>query len=1201
MSAIAPSSPGRIPVFSAPRIAELLAEAPAPPRHPTSEQRRVIEFPLAGRALVVAGAGSGKTETMANRVVWLVANGLVTPDAVLGLTFTRKAAGELAERIEVRLERCAQRLDDARSRGALSAEEAPRAAAFVAQLSEGLELPEVSTYHSFASSVVQEFGPLAGIAPGLRLIDEAVAWRLARETIVRSRDPELVDCPLSLGALVGHVLALGGAVSDHLSSLDRVDQVVEEFRRTGSLPYSERSATGTPAAAAPGKMYAPVRDAIAALAPTPLITRLARAYAAEKERRGLIEFSDQLRLAMLTLERAPAVAAALRDRFHTLLLDEVQDTSVGQTRLLARIFAGTSVMAVGDPHQSIYGWRGASAESLVSFHRDFRSVRADPPSAEQHAETLNLSISWRNPSTILDAANTIAAPLRAESPFDVRELRPRPGAPAGAIEVIFPETVRDERHALAEWMRDARASHLAETGRLPTAAVVFRRRAPMPGFAAALRELGIPCRIIGVGGLLGTPEVTDLVCALRCVWYADAGSELIRLLAGPRFGIGVSDLAGLRAAARWFAERDASHRRLSDEERAADGVLPDPDRRVTTLDALDEIAGMSNLDHAALRAVSEEGRNRLREAGRMLRRLRAALGGGVLELLRQAEQALRLDIELEAREGRGGPGGGAGDTAGSGARANLDLFAEVVEGFLAVDEHGSLPAVLEWLERAARSDEAAEHAPEPEPGTVQLITVHGAKGLEWDLVAVPRLVEREFPLPSTEGAGWLRTGRLPDELRGDRAARPGLQWRLAANQKELRDAIAAYRAELAERSDLEERRLAYVAVTRAASRLVLTGSFWGGHSAARGPSEFLRELARHELVPSLPERSEHAHDPEEATELTAVWPLDPLGSRSTAVWRAVRAVRAGRTDAVPARTPRPDGHPDPATSFGAPSSPPSIDPVVHLLIAERRAEQRETRATKPTEATEHAEYGARTERTERTEHADPLGARITASTFHEFIADPRAVERNRRRPLPQRPYRRTRIGNRFHEWVERRATTVRGTELPLIAAVPDESGLLAGSSAGLSAGLSAGEDAELAELIERFERSRWADRRPVAVELEVSLPFAGRRLVSKIDAVYRAGSGDEARFEVVDWKTGRAPRDDAERRARLFQLDLYRHAYAAWTGVAAEQIDACLFFVAEGAELRLDAPRSLAELEALWLAAAADAAADAATATGSSG
>ena len=1130
----------RAAAFSAVEIAQLMADDPSAALLPTDEQRAVIEHRLDGSTLVVAGAGSGKTETMANRVVWLVANGFSDPGAILGLTFTRKAAGELGERIVGRLTRFVERVSDAAERGLLTPFQSERAEDLAAVLEDGLVQPEVSTYNAFASSIVQEFGVAAGVAAAATVIDSATAWRMARGTVLASEAPGLVDTDTPLPTIIRRVLDLDHAVSDHLTSLERVDAVVTEFARVIELPYNEKQTVSRT-----GKPYKAVADAVEAHRETPLLTRLAREFAAAKDRGGVVEFSDQVRLAVSTLEESREAVTTLRRRHRIVLLDEVQDTSVGQTRLLARIFAGSSVMAVGDPHQSIYGWRGASSDNLRRFHEVF----AGP--GERVSSTLSLSTSWRNPSGVLAAANVVADPLVADAAVKVERLRAAPHTGDGAIEWRYPETVAEEFAAVAEWIADGRERRRLETGRLPTAAVLFRNRRHMPAVAAALGEVGVPSRIIGVGGLLATPEVTDVVSTLRCLWYAEAGGELIRLLAGPRFRIGVADLDGLRRCAAWFSERDSGHQRLTDADLASRPLLADPEQRVTLLDALDEIAEMRDLDHRSLAAVSPEGRGRLREAGRMLRRLRRSVGAGIPELIRAVEHELRLDIELDAHERSGHDGSAV-------ARANLDAFTEVVQGFLAVDEHGTLASVLAWLERATEDDEPAEHVPEPEPGTVDLITVHGSKGLEWDLVAIPRLVTGEFPGPSREGRGWLRPGQLPDELRGDASGRPELRWRLAETQEELHRAISGYREgrgddavyvpgyldALAERHAAEERRLAYVAITRSASELLLTGSFWGGQQKPRLPSPFLRELDAAGVVAGLPENSRFESDPSERPERTLVWPQDPLGRRRASVQQAAESVRAAlAADGAPGRAP---------DHFGV-----GIDPTVELLIAEKRSAE-----------------GSGVRR-----HDEGLSSsgRITASGFHEFVDDPERADRQARRPLPLRPYRRTRIGNRFHEWVERRATTAVGTALPLAGLEPDMDEVHRAEFDG---------EAELAPLIAHFERSRWANLQPIAVEQEITLPFAGRQLVCKLDAVYRVGEGDDARIEIVDWKSGRPPATEAERETRLYQLELYRHAYARWAELPPDTIDVSLYYVADDVEIRGDHHLDFSALEELWVGAA---------------
>ena len=214
-----------------------IADALGRPR-PTEQQRAVIEAPLVP-SLVVAGAGSGKTETMANRVVWIIANGLAAPSQILGLTFTRKAAGELGARITERLTRFSEHLDRAAKLGQLGPRELAQAEALTALLSDGLDLPEVSTYNAFASAIVQEFGAIAGVSAGATVIDATRAWGIAREIVRESTEPGLVHSGDSVGVIVRQLMSLDHAVSDNLTSFDAVRRSIRRLDRLGSLPYNE--------------------------------------------------------------------------------------------------------------------------------------------------------------------------------------------------------------------------------------------------------------------------------------------------------------------------------------------------------------------------------------------------------------------------------------------------------------------------------------------------------------------------------------------------------------------------------------------------------------------------------------------------------------------------------------------------------------------------------------------------------------------------------------------------------------------------------------------------------------------------------------------------------------------------------------------------------------------------------------------------
>ena len=512
--------------LSAVEVARLLG-LPAP----TAEQAQVVEAPL-GPQLVVAGAGSGKTETMASRVVWLVANELVAPDAVLGLTFTRKAAGELAERVTRRL-RALRRVRPARDADGPAALEA---------------FPRVGTYNAYAASLVADHGLRLGIEPGARLLGEAATWQVAHDVVEAWDATALESLDYALDTLVGAVLALAGQCAEHLLDPDDVVGLVDdvEGRLTG-LPKdgSGGAAVGPTPSSDVGKVLRSLRTRRA-------LVPLLHAYAARKRDLGVLDFGDQVAIAA-RLAALPEVAAAERAQYGVVLLDEYQDTSHAQLELLSRLFGdGHAVTAVGDPHQSIYGWRGASAGNLDAFRDTFR----DPAGATARVD--GLSTSWRNPRVVLDLANALAQPLVERGGVPVRPLRPRDDAPDGTVRVAWHATVDDEVADLADEVARLRAGE----GH-PTVAVLCRQRAQFPAVEKALRERGVPVEVVGLGGLLHRPEVADVVATLRVLHDPLRGDALVRLLTGPRWHLGPRDLVALGAWARHLAparRRRPTHR-----------------------------------------------------------------------------------------------------------------------------------------------------------------------------------------------------------------------------------------------------------------------------------------------------------------------------------------------------------------------------------------------------------------------------------------------------------------------------------------------------------------------------------------------------------------------------------------------------------------------------------------------------------------
>ncbi|MFE4950268.1 UvrD-helicase domain-containing protein [Leifsonia sp. NPDC056665] len=1054
-----------------------IADALGLPR-PTQQQQAVIEAPLAP-AIVVAGAGSGKTETMANRVVWLLANGLVRVPEVLGLTFTRKAAGELAERIRRRIEQLA-------------------ASGLTDVVFDPFDAPEVATYNAFANAIFRENALLIGREPESAILSEASAWQLARRVVVGCDDERLVELDKSVDAVTTAVLDLSRALSENVADARDVHRMVEGFGRLLELPTGSGRVKDA---------YASVRTAVASVGSLPPLLDLAERFADEKRRRGFVEYSDQVALALAVCERLPEVVADYRRRYRVVLLDEYQDTSVVQTRLLSALFFDQAVMAVGDPHQSIYGWRGASAANLGRFALDFTGRK-------DGAAAFALSTSWRNPTTVLDAANALVAPLSADSPVHVEQLQPRPGVMAGELDHAFGQTVEDEAAAIAEWLRVRLAQRDAQ-GQPASAALLCRSIKKIDAFTGALAARGVPFHVLGLGGLLEQPVIADLVSALRVMHDPTAGSELIRLLTGARWRVGTRDIAALRRVASWLAARDHRFQTLDPDvrDRLRGSVVAE--ESASLVDALDFVVEAPE-GHGRLGDFSATGLERLRAAGGQLDRLRSRAGLDLLDLVTLVQQELRLDIEVAANE------------SAQLGQASLDAFAEQVASYLASDDRATLGSFLAWLAEAEQRDNLAPRSEDAEPGTVQILTIHGAKGLEWDVVAVPRLVEGELPGPPQSKRGWLAFGQLPNEFRGDSAELPVLPWRNAEDQKQVDEAISAFEAANVARHLEEQRRLIYVAVTRARHSLLLTGSYWSTQSRPRSPGAYLLELQQAGLLPedAFPPCDEPDENPLSPESRTVLWPLDPLGVRRTRVEAAAAAVQA-------------------ATERG-PGDGGVYALDVDLLLAER--------------ARREAEDGL-----------VELPARIPASRFKDFVSDPAGVAAQLRRPMPERPYRQTRLGTLFHRWVEERYGVAGGATDALDAAVAeldDPAGELLGAEA-------------LAELQATFAASEWADRAPAEVELEIHVTLAGQVVVCKLDAVYAVDDGRHE-VQIVDWKTGKAPRDAADLERKQLQLALYRLAYAKHAGIDPARIDAVFYFVADDRVVRPERLYSEAELVELW-------------------
>ena len=1113
----------------------------------SDEQAAVVTAPLEA-GVVVAGAGSGKTATMVARVVWLVGSGLAAPDEVLGLTFTTKAADELAVRMRLGLRRLrAAGLmpgplhAPGRGSGGGSSD---GGAVHIADLE-----PAVSTYHAYAARLVRDHALRLGREPGARLVTPATSWQLAARA-VGSYDGPMDAVEWAESTVVHAVLALAGDLAEHLVPPTRVSEVGQRLRET---------------AARTGRLLAPARRALECQAAREQLLPLVDRYTTLKRERELLDFGDVVALAAELARSCPEVREVERTASRVVLLDEYQDTGAAQEVLLSHLFGdGHPVTAVGDPCQSIYGWRGASAGTLRRFPSSFGAARHVPRS---------LSTTYRSGGRILHLANLVSDELRSEG-LQVPRLRPAPGREHdGQVRCALLPDVDTE----ASWVAGevvaalaalpvpssstAAGSEGARTAEPPywsRAAVLCRKRSMFPRLRAAFDALGVPVEVVGLGGLLTVPEVADLRATLQVLDDPTADAALLRLLTGPRWRIGPRDLAALGRRARQLVRGAAA---TADDPVEAVVLGVDESQVGSLVDALDDLppaAGRAPSSDTSLSGdlpetegrrrdpLSPEGRRRLETLRDELRGLRRRVDQPLPDLVADVERTMGLDVEVSARPGSTDP---------SAARADLDAFADAAARFAgdtAQDGSGEavLSAFLAHLEAAEDEEHGLDTGAVSGADTVKLMTVHAAKGLEWPVVAVPGLARSAsgraavFPARPATSTSWTENARLlPFPLRGDRAELPPL------TGLEPED-LAAHRDANTARDAREERRLAYVAFTRAEQLLLCSGYHWGEGSTVLGPSIFL-EQAREACLAGAGEVAVWHDDPLEDNPVVGsgrseAWPA-PAAPAAPGVQAAARRVRE-LLDQQPTRAGTADGEiAEPVLAGAVEAVPqpagPSDDRAPSALSPEAQAQ-----VDRWDDDLRRLAEEAERRRSRRTTAVLPPTVSVTGLV--ELQRDPAALARALLRPLPRRPSPVTRRGTAFHAWLE---TTVFGQPQLL---EPDD---LPGAADD-----AAPADEDLLALQEAFRASDWWGRVPTEIEVPFEMELEGLLVRGRIDAVFAEQDGG---WDVVDWKTGRLP-TGADANAAAVQLAAYRLAWHSLSGAPLEQVRAAFVHVRSGTTTR---------------------------------
>lgn len=991
----------------------------------SQEQKIAAEAPLVP-SLIVAGAGTGKTSVMVERVVYLVKQSGITPDQILGLTFTNKAAGEFKERTINRLKQ---------------------------EKFENVTL-EISTYHSFAHNLVMNYGLRIGIDTNNQILTDSSRAQFVYK-VVKNTKLDLPNTEDSLTSIVKKVMKLDNELAEHDIAIETLLAESENF-------IDQVEAHG-------GKQ--PIMN-MAQVARYRLdLAQLVKEFRDEKARENVIDFADQLRFALRIVKEHAAVGQELRDTFKAVLLDEYQDTSVTQRILLQQIFGnGHPVTAVGDQFQAIYGWRGAAVSNIEQYKDHFLQIDGSP------ANVYYLTTNYRSGQNILEVANTISKPLREESNLNQVLVAPL-GTEAATVKIALTNTSNDEVELIVKKIQE-----LGKTQSLKDIAILARKASVLDELHDALLKHKIPANYVGSRKLLDAPEVRELITYLKILEDPTHNPSLIRILTGPRFQVSLRDIKLLADRARDLLDL----KRIDYDKADLDALLAD---------------AVSGFDLADLAILSDA----LADPGD------APYGQGVLKIFQELDEELsalrrfqaeplidfiyrvllqtNLLIEIQIHNFE----------VNSNASKVIQEFLKIASIFTNHAEDVSLANFLNWIELSEDLEEAIKYQALPEKDSVTLITVHSAKGLQWPIVFLPEIVPGGFPDKKTDS--WIKKAELlPYWIRQDAAT---LQ-QLAGFTSKTFD---LYEADLKASQLNEERRLMYVAITRAKTNLFISGHNWGPtQKQVRGPSVFLQEIKKvvDQGCGSVVEWQ--VADPEETNpnfenSPSYPWPQNFSDEKRKQIILASQLLK-------------------------------SVDTFRNAQLNLTTAEIELVKTWD-----QNIEYLLK----EISKNTNPV-KKVTVPTnlnvtkTIELTRDREKFAKELLRPMPRRPFVETKRGTKFHLWVE---------NFYKQSGLWDPYDLPGGQAQELLS------EVELRQMQENFQASQWAQLKPVEVEWDFDIRIANRFIKGRIDAVF---SIDDLVL-IIDWKTGK------KENSNPLQLAIYRQAWSSRFSTPLEKISAAFVYL----------------------------------------
>ena len=1020
--------------------------------NPSAEQLAAIVSPLEP-SMIVAGAGTGKTTVMAGRIAWLIMTQQVAPDRILGLTFTTKAANELLTRVRSFLPAALKYLPDESAHTDLGE-------------------PVISTYNAFGSRLLKEHALRLGLEPDARVVVDATRYQLAMRVVCQSHY-DLGGLGYSPTTAVTEMLKLDEQCSNYLVDPNLI--IESDTQRLIGLERIEKKQELT-------------HDMIKTCQKRVVLAKLVMDFRQAKIANDVIDYADQIRLAAQAAHNSQAMREMLKDQFHVVLLDEYQDTSLSQKVLLQQLFGnGHPVMAVGDPCQAIYGWRGAEITNMENFKSDFpRELAGNWESAQVYKLTANR----RSGENILIAANSLSNKLREIHP-EIVELVPADDAkPAGEIQTALLPTFTDE----VEWVAE-QISKIKTKESWNEVAVLLREKKNAQYYVNALEARGIPVQVVDPGALVNLPEVHEVVSYLEAIYDPTANTALARILLSPRWQIGSRDLAILGRHASELVRVDVTQEMPIDVQLDHIVSAVDKSQRVSLLDAL-ELVG----EHESL-PYSPEARARLVELASQLRMLRKFCNESAIDLISRIIRVTGIGIEAMV----------VNSPEGSTHFDRLAALIDLAGNFRNLEGDSSVGAFLEYLRTGQRFNSLVEADVTLSDNAVIVMSIHKSKGLEFPFVVVPDLTVGVFP-STPKDRHWPKNAfRIPPDALGA-PINPLLPEFPSPSGPRGVD-FKAFTTAAGELATIDERRLAYVAITRAKKKVIASGSWWGPtQSKQRGPSDFLIDL--HEGA-TRPDVWTETPDPDATNPLLAdvqylTWPIQVDSTKRMAIQQEAELVKAAGIKL----------HDQSGLSEQEIALVESWQQDIDALVLQA------------------SQY-------ESVERLVRLPASLSASQLIALNTNEEVFLKSLVRPMPRQPSSAADRGTTFHSWVETfygRRTLIDAESLA--GAMDDE----------------IYSDEQLQALKSAFESGPFVDRTPVSLEMPFALVLGGRTLRGRMDALFKGTLDDPNAIDqwlVVDWKTGKSGS------ANNLQLSVYRQAAALTLGVKPDQIQAAFYYVAD--------------------------------------